>query len=583
MSVRTHEEIDGEYQLVAQAPAIRKEDLELRHRIKWLAFVRVILISLLMAGTLAVHFLGEKPIDVLSLRALFLVISAIFIASIIYGICLTVQVSLILQARVQFAFDALFATAIIFVSGGVESIFTFFYIFIIFGAAIMLGRGWALITASLSGILYGTLVDLQFYGLIDPFPLYGTSHGAYDASRIFYIILSNFFAFYVVALLGSYFQDQLAKARVKLSQQSRDMMELEALNDRIVESINSGLLTLDLNGRILSFNSAAGKILGYRFEEVYQHHVTDVLPGLEEFIAQEEGRAYGLRSRGEVSFEFPARKPLRLGFSFSPLTSVDGDEIGNIMIFQDITEIKKMQDEVKHLERLALMGTLTAGMAHEIKNPLGAMSGAFQMLRQEEPGSPIARRLTGIIEREMNRLNELLNEFLWLSRPGKTESTFKTALLEKLIDDTITLVRSKHNLNGEVKIKKRIPADFTVFVDESHFRQVIWNLVLNAVEAVEGRGEVEISAERVSIDGPEGGHVPYARVSFGDTGSGIPEHVRARLFEPFYTTKDQGTGLGLAIVQRIIDTHHGRIEVETPEAGGTLFSLYLPESQSSSS
>ncbi len=555
--------------------AIReRESQELKSRVKWLIVVRVIMVTSIMIGVFFIRRLGEAPLEHTSLVALLYTIGAIYAASVIYGLTFRLSDRLLAQASAQFLLDPFFITAIIYVTGGVNSVFTFLYIFSIFGSSIILERKWAMIVASLSGILYGTLVDLQFYELIHPFQLITKPPARYDASGVFFIILANFAAFYVVAFLGSHLQGQLQRARLRLRQQSKDMMELEALNDRIVESIGSGLITLDKSGRVVSMNSAAQNILGLSYSQVFQEPLTSIIPEMAEasHYDPEMGVKSFAKPRGEITMASATGARLCLGFTISPLTSVEGVEIGNIMIFQDITKIKEMQEEVKKLERLAMMGTLAAGMAHEIKNPLGAMSGAFQMLRKEEPGSPIAKRLVSIIEREMSRLKDLLNEFLWLSKPVRETAEGAMAPLEPIIADTITLIRSKMKLDGQVNFEQRIPENFQVYINESHFRQVVWNLMLNALEAMDNQGSISVIAEVVPVNG---GEEPYARISFADTGCGIPEDIRSRVTEPFFTTKDAGTGLGLAVVQQIVNSHQGRLEVTSSDAG-TTFSVLLP-------
>ena len=555
-----------------------KHERELRSRLRWLTFFRAVIITTLMGGILAVHLTGESPLDNQSLRALYYLIGSIYAVSILYALALKFMNRIRVLAYVQFILDTVFITGIVFVSSGVSSVFSFLYIFSIFGAAIVLGRSGAFVTASMSSIFYGLLVDLQYFKVINPFNLQ-VSPDQLEPGQVFLTVLANISAFYVVAFLASHLQGQLSSARVKLSQQSRNLMELEALNDRIVESLSSGLLTLDRNGRIVSFNTAAQSILGYAFEDVWQRDVGDILPGFEDYLTVKSGGAPSSfsMSRGEITVEAGQKRAVCLGFSVSPLTTVNGEEIGRILIFQDITEVKRMQQEVKRLERLAIMGTLAAGMAHEIKNPLGAMSGAFQMLRGENVSATISERLMGIMEREMNRLNGLLNEFLWLSRPSKREDVLKTVPLEPLIDDTITLIRSKLGVNGGVEYKKNVPPAFSVMVDESHFRQVIWNILLNGVEAMNNQGSMEITAERVEIPNTGSEQSNYARISFRDSGPGISDEIREKIYEPFFTTKETGTGLGLAIVQKIVDSHQGHIEITSEPDRGSTFSIFLPE------
>jgi two-component system sensor histidine kinase PilS (NtrC family) len=560
-------------------PAYRGE-LELRSKIKWLVLFRIAIVTVLLGANIVIQLVGEAPAPEKPLLALYYVIGAIYASSTIYAIWLRFSFRLIRLAYVQCALDSCFITAIIYITGGVESIFTFLYIFSIFAAAILLGWRGAFIFASANSICYGVLVDLQFYELIRPFmPEYG-SRFAHEPRRILYIMLVNISAFYVVAFLSSHLQGQLVKVRLKLNEQRRDLMDLAALNDRILQSINSGLLTLDRNGLIVSLNRAGGKILGYSLNEILQQPLAEVIPELanQQHAQEPHFNQDIIRSREELFVKNKEGKRLCLGFSVSPLTASEGHEIGKIVIFQDITEINKMREEVKKLERLAMMGNLAAGMAHEIKNPLGSMSGAFQMLRAEKIGSPLAERLTALIEREINRLNQLLNEFLWLSKPIKKEVALQVVPFGAVVDETITLIRSRVKMNGKVEFQKNIPPDFEVYVDDSQFRQVLWNLLLNGLEGMDYRGgTIHISGEKVVVLNGESQERSFCKVIIQDTGKGIPLELRDQIFEPFFTTKENGTGLGLAIVQQIVESHGGHVQVDSSNEQGTVFSIYLPD------
>ena len=200
-----------------------------------------------------------------------------------------------------------------------------------------------------------------------------------------------------------------------------------------------------------------------------------------------------------------------------------------------------------------------------------------QMLHTEDANSPIAHRLVSIIEREMDRLKDLLDEFLWLSKPVKRKETLKLVSLEPIVDDTITLIRSKIELNTGVEFEKHILPDCYIMVDESHFRQIIWNLLLNAFEAIDDQGSVKILTERIMYEKIKTQPCPFIKISVSDTGCGIQEEEISRIYEPFFTTKDTGTGLGLAIVQKIVDEHGGFIEIKSEYGKGTIFSIFLPE------
>ncbi len=279
--------------------------------------------------------------------------------------------------------------------------------------------------------------------------------------------------------------------------------------------------------------------------------------------------------RYETQFINPEGKKIYLGFSISPLTGPDGSLIGHTLIFQDITRFKEMEEQMKRLDKMAAINQLAAGMAHEIRNPLTSLSGSIQMLKSELTLQSHQERLMDIILRESERLNALITDFLLFAQPPRTDRTVSN--LKSILEETIELLLHSPSYHEGIRIRYPHPLeDIQVLVDPDQMKQVFWNLILNAVQAMGERGELTLVLEKgtdgLSYRKPK----EWVTISISDSGRGIASHEKEKIFEPFYTTKDRGTGLGLSIVHKIIETHSGVIKVESEVGKGSTFTLLLP-------
>jgi two-component system sensor histidine kinase PilS (NtrC family) len=278
-------------------------------------------------------------------------------------------------------------------------------------------------------------------------------------------------------------------------------------------------------------------------------------------------------ARKEFHYRTPSGNELCLGYTVSVLQKDREGRLGWVFIFQDLTKLKAMQEHVKRLERVALAGRIAAEIAHEIKNPLAAMSGAIQMLRDEMHLDSLHAKLMQIVEREIQRINELVVDFLWLARGAKKPEVIHEIPLCSAIVETVALLQAEKRPAVSNRVATKFDASPTVAMDPQHFRQILWNLLLNGLEAIANGGDLQI---RVSETPGNGSGKREARIDIADTGCGIPEEYRDRVFEPFFTTKQGGTGLGLSIVYQLIENAGGRIAVSHREPRGTSFSLFFP-------
>ncbi len=537
-------------------PEVVSRDQEIRQRLKWLMILRVAVITVLL-GSLAVLQLYQQREP---LPAVYLLIIATYVLTIAYSLALPRVGNPDLFATVQITGDVLFVTGMIYATGGLDSPFSFLYIFAVLAAGFLLRRRVSLIMAALSGIFYGSLIDLQFYGIILSAP-----GREYAASEIFYYIFLFFFALFSVAFLSSSLSERLRATRAALEEKSIGLQELQALNDSIVRSMADGMVISSLEGRVIAFNKAAEEITGLGFRDVRGRYFSEVFNwvGVEDVF---EGRP---EERSPRYFELDFKRPdkdLVLGMGISPLKNEHGDITGILGIFQDLTPIKEMEARVKRKERLAAIGELAAGMAHEIRNPLASLSGSLQVLKENTSLTGEEGHLMNIALEETDRLNGIVTEFLTYARPK--EPAKQGCDLGTIVKDTVRLVKNSREFREDIKLVTQLP-DYPLLLeaDPGQLRQVLLNLTLNAVQAIPGEGCVEIRA-RYGTDS--------VVIEVLDEGEGIAREDMDKIFYPFYSTKGGGAGLGLAIVYRIVEEHGGLVKVESEPGAGSRFTVELP-------
>jgi len=547
-------------------------------KVKYLIFFRLLVATFLLGLTL--YFQGSRYDSFLSLPVVYLSLLAgsLFFFTAIFALYLKYVKNPVLFAYGQLLFDTIFVTLIILFTGGITSIFSFGYMIVIIIAATILSRRGSLIIASASCILYGTILDLQYYGAFQymlPPELTYTSPA--PSGNYLYTLLVTSSAFYLVAYLSSHLTEELKKSKVQLKAKQKDLAELEMLNKNIVQSINSGLITLDNNFRIIYFNRAASEIIGVeRLSYLLNTPVEEIFPSIVNYLptSGDQAQTWDTRtSRGEMEFVRNDGKKLFLGFSLSRLRGTQGEQYGHILVFQDLTLLKKMEQQVKHMERLALAGEMAAVVAHEIKNPLASMSGSIQMLKNELELNPLQNRLMEIVSREIDRLNSLVREFSLLT---KTRSGAPQKInVNKVISDTLTILRSNWEVISKVKIVSEEEKNLEINADPQQLQQVLWNLFTNAVEAMPDGGTLTVKTALSNSDGQQSR--AQVEIIISDTGVGIPPEIRHRIFDPFYTTKTKGTGLGLSIVRRIINDFGGKIILDESNSNeGATFKIFFP-------
>jgi len=522
-----------------------------RNWLGWLVRVRIFILTVLLAVELAVAQFSPAPVPM-----------RLFISTILLWYCLSLFYVLLLsfwaehqpQAVLQVLTDVVLVTLVVHETGGWDSSLNFLYPLVIIVASVLLPRVWAGLIAALAFILYGTVLELNYYEVI---PSYCTTHPGLKTLQA--IIFVNLFAFLAVAYLAGLLTHKLRQVGVQLKDASGALESLQALHENIIHSISSGLITTGLDGRITLVNAAAERLLEREAADllatpVYQMFL-DPLPSVE---SQE--------SHGEVRFDplTKFRKTLRV--RVSALSVPEKGDIGYVYAFDDLTEIRRLEREVRVQDRLAAVGRLAAAIAHEIRNPLTSIAGSVSMLSGLPEMNEDHKRLLDIVTRESQRLNAIITDFLAYSRTKKYQ--FERVDLIRLVEDTLTLM--DHRMAAEktgIEIKRRFAVhDALVLADGDKLKQVFWNLCENAVRAMKGGGSLTVALESLGDDW---------QVSIIDTGMGMTPQQIEKIFEPFQSNFEGGTGLGLAIVYQIVQAHEGKVWARSKPGQGTTFVLRL--------
>ncbi len=467
---------------------------------------------------------------------------------------------------VQAVVDVAFASIIVFATGLCDSVFAFLYIVVILLGSLEMFMKGAMIWAVLSAAAYVTLMYLQMQGVVVP-PGGEDIHLGW--SQFLRPSLTNSIAFVLSGCLSGLLGEDIRRTRQRVQAREDDLQKLELFHKHVVDNIPSGILTADTAGRVNLINDTACQILGIRRGDATGKPIDGILAGLE--LA--DARGVSRIPRSEITIRRADGGELFLGFSVSPLRDAVGKVIGRVVIFQDLTPVKQMQERIRIADRLAGVGELAAGLAHEIRNPLASIAGSSQMLRESQDVPEDARALLEIIERESTRLNGLISDFL--AYTGPSLRNVGLVYLADLIGEVAEAIRAGEAREKGVEVEKQPLPILCVDGDAEQLKQVLWNLLRNAVQATPPGGRVRLDLFAQVRHGER-----YVVTTVSDSGKGIDPKVTTKIFNPFFTTKEGGTGLGLAISQRIIQIHKGFIEVRSTAGVGSIFSVFLPESGS---
>ena len=568
-------------------------------KLKWLTGVRLLLASILLGSAFVLDLGDRLPFDT---SPLYVLLACTFGLSLLYALGLRSQHYRGLQSFVQLALDLTLVILLVHFTGGPDSAFPFMFIFVIFAAANLLGMRGSLVVAFLSSLVYATLVLAEWTRLVQPVAFAG-GLSQRPAGYAVYQVVIHAVVFLAVAILSSHLAERLRQAGRELEQRGIDLRNLQTLHEAIVATIPSGIMTFDLKGRLVSFNNAAERITGYRSAALQDQpwQMTPFAPceTLGNFFANPTTRLDDQAT--ELELRRADGRTIPTGIACSTLRSADGDTIGLVAIFQDLTERRRVEEQLRRADRLSALGHLAANIAHEVRNPLAAISGSVEVLREDEAVTGSSRDLLEIILREARRLKLITGQFLDFAKPHPL--LFRPCALRPLLEETLLLLGKSSEWHQGMRWEfiEETPR-LHALADPDQLRQVTWNLCLNAAQSMPEGGTLTVIAREIlhgdgkadegSSIGEMGEPVPqstastntpihqsadhdWIEIALKDTGRGIPPEALERIFDPFFTTRPSGTGLGLAIARKIVESMGGTIRAESQPDVGTVFYLRL--------
>ena len=523
----------------------------MRRKLLWLLAIRAAAVTVLLgAGILAdVGGPGRDPF--------FYLLGLTYALTIVYVLTLRLAERHTWLVDFQFAADAIIVSGIVLNTGGVTSAFSPLYALPIIAAGSIRFRRGSVITALLSAGLYVAIVAAQYAAPEPAVPL--------PPPRVALITIGlNFFGFAGVAMLSGELAERLRQADQELARTSTQLAELQAFNAYVIDSLTSGLATVDQHGVLISFNPAAEAITGVSADEAIGRPAREVLQLSEAAAGDVESTDLAPR-RAEFVFTRQDRRQIEIGLSTAPLVTPQG-RVGRLLTFQDVTDTRRKDREARIQQRLAAVGEMAAGIAHEIRNPLASMSGSIQVLRQELPLNAEQEQLMDIVLRESERLNDTIKNFLAYARPQR--ATLTTLDLRRALHDTAALLRNSTEIREAHRLVVDVPdTPVPLEADEAQIKQVVWNLATNGLRAMPDGGRLRLSARA---------HGTGAELAVQDEGVGIAPEDLDSIFQPFRGAFFKGSGLGLSIVHRIVSDYGGEIHVTSEPGQGTTVTVRLP-------
>lgn len=551
---------------------------QLQQWLSWIIRIRFVIITFVFAIDYSLRIFVAQPGSVISIKSFGIAIILWYVLGLFYLIYNQLSRDLLLQAYIQMCGDIILITVIVHVTGDLNSNYISLYFLAVIMASILLPRSQAFLIAGFSFICLGFMLEMAY--LPSLYPEFAGRHPDFahfvapssppaDLGTLEFKILASLFGFFAVAYLSSYLAENLRKTGEELRDRTGEVASLQALNENIIQSMRGGLISTDLSGKILVVNPAGAAILGRTHDEIQGQPIENVWPASLKASDGSPGTAQPY-TRREITYRQPGGRELVLGISAAPL-GVPGQSVtGYIYTFQDLTEEKRREAEDQFKDRMATLGRMAAGIAHEIRNPLASISGSVKLLQDIASLNDDQAKLINIVSHESARLDKLVSDFLAYSREQRFE--FKTVDMVNLLDETLLLLEHHPSFGDQCQVRRVFPSrPVMMSVDTDKMRQVFWNICNNSLKAMPKGGWLTAEIQ------DQNAH--QVSVILSDTGVGLTAAQRERIFEPFHPRFRDGTGLGLAISYQIVKGHRGEIQVSSQPGKGARFLIELPRKQ----
>ncbi len=541
-------------------PPDKENELALtKRRLQYFMIARLVVASLLLGTALFIAVDEQVGFRSFTPSVLILLFVLMYASTLAFALALMRSQRTDRVILFQVAFDLFVTTVLIFLMGGLNSGFTFLYGVTVLMAAMVMGPEQTRITGAWASIFYLGIGICLAKGWLPHPPDQSMDVYSLETPELVRASITNVFGLLLVTLLASGLASRLRKTGGELKIAKASAAQLARLNNDIVRSLGSGLLTTDLNGEIQTVNPTGIEMFRCTEEDLIGRRIDSFVAGVEPVVK--------IVSRAESTATRPDRSTFPVGFSINALQNEEGNDIGTVIVFQDLTEIAQLRDAANRADRLATLGRLSAGLAHEIRNPLNSISGSVELVRDSPRLDQQERRLLSVILKESDRLNELVTTMLQVGRP--VEPQLQNHAIGQLVEEVVEMARQNPSTNREVNVETSLPQEpVTAYVDGDQIKQVLWNLIKNAIQASPSGATVRVGLERED-DG-------RAVIEVSDEGMGIDSENTEKIFEMFHSERIHGAGIGLALVRQIVDAHKGSIVVKSAPNRGATFRVAIP-------
>jgi two-component system, NtrC family, sensor histidine kinase PilS len=542
-------------------PSLGVTDSQQRQRFVWLAAARVLVCTVIFGGTVAVYLAEGASLDGPTPRLLLAVIIAIYLASLVYVLQVRKATSPRIETltAVSIALDLLAWTMLAYATGGASSPLSTFFGLSTLTAALVLGGNATLWTAVCGLGLYGILALCMTSGILDP-PADQRLMQPNPIETTYQMVVTVTSVVLITAIGGS-LADRLVFTGDALVRAEVSRASIARLYEDVLRSIPVAIVTFDAQGRVDSVNPMAVEMLGFSGASIIGTDVHEVLP----FLPQHVLELGGASAAGDTTMD-TTNGNIPVAFHCAPLYDHLTSARGGVVVVDDRSQEERLRYAVEQAERFAVLGRLAAGLAHEIRNPLGAISGCVELVRETANLDVEERKLLTTVSSDVERLNKLVTDMLQFARPRAPE--LQPTDLVTLASEVMTMAKSSDGPESKVVITLGGDTSVSALADGNQVKQVLWNLLRNASQASLSGAEVRIEVRTLGDD---------VEIAVLDRGPGVAKELRERLFETFYSGTARGTGLGLAIVKRIADAHGGQVEAREREGGGSAFVFTIPK------